>query len=218
MGASQWFEFRRTGETWVRAGRVGSTRLEERRVTGEIVGREALRAEAGYCCLNLGCGMRRMDEAVNLDITVATSPDVVHDLEVRPWPFADNRFRDVYAFDVIEHLDDFFGAMEEVHRICMSGARVHISVPHFSSRNAYTDPTHRRFFGITSMDYLEAGHALCFYTGARFRVVSRRIFFEPSLLNSVVLRLANRYPERYERRFAWIFPAWFLSFELEVLK
>jgi hypothetical protein len=33
-----------------------------------------------------------------------------------------------------------------------------------------------------------------------------------------VWRLANRYPAAYERRWAWIFPAWYLYFELEVDK
>lgn len=168
--------------------------------------------------LNLGCGRRKMDDAVNLDITSATDPDVVHDLSIRPWPFADSSFREVLAFDVIEHLDDFLGTMEEIHRICLPGAIVDISVPHFSSRHAYTDPTHRRFFGARSMDYLSEEHGLSFYTAARFRVLRNMIFFEPSLLNKIVWRLANRYPELYESRFAWIYPAWFLSFKLEVIK
>ena len=33
-----------------------------------------------------------------------------------------------------------------------------------------------------------------------------------------VWRLANRFPAAYERRGAWIFPAWFLYVELEVVK
>lgn len=168
--------------------------------------------------LNLGCGRRKMDDAVNLDVTSATNPDVVHDLSIRPWPFEDSTFREVLAFDVIEHLDDFLGTMEEIHRICEPGAIVDISVPHFSSRHAYTDPTHRRFFGSASMDYLSSEHVLSFYTEARFRVLRNKIFFEPSLLNKLVWRLANRFPDLYEKRFAWIYPAWFLSFKLEVLK
>jgi len=37
-------------------------------------------------------------------------------------------------------------------------------------------------------------------------------------VNRLVFRLANRFPERYERRWAWMFPAWFLYYELEVVK
>src|SRR5437879_3527931 len=74
--------------------------------------------------LNLGCGLSRMSEAVNLDIVSETHPDVVHDLNCLPWPFPDNHFREVLAYDVIEHLEGFFQVMEEIHRICCNGALV----------------------------------------------------------------------------------------------
>lgn len=168
--------------------------------------------------LNLGCGRRKMEDAVNLDVTPATNPDVLWDLSNWPWPFENESICEIFAFDVIEHLDDFLGTMEEIHRICAPGARIHISVPHFSSRNAFTDPTHRRFFGVASMNYLSADSELGFYTEARFRIIRSQILFDPSVLSRIVWRLANRFPELYERRFAWIYPAWFLSFELEVVK
>ncbi len=37
-------------------------------------------------------------------------------------------------------------------------------------------------------------------------------------MRSIVSRLANRFPKFYEERFAWMAPAWFLSFELEAIK
>ena len=90
--------------------------------------------------LNLGCGRKRREGAVNVDCTTRTSPDVVHDLNVRPWPFPNDAFAEVFAFDVLEHLEDVVAAMEELHRVCRNGARVEITVPHFSSANAFTDP------------------------------------------------------------------------------
>jgi predicted SAM-dependent methyltransferase len=168
--------------------------------------------------LNLGCGLKHLPEAVNLDITPDTNPDVVHDLNKLPWPFADNRFREVQAFDVIEHLDDFLATMEEIHRVCLDGAVVRIAVPHFSCANAFTDPTHRRCFGYFSMNYVTGEGELQFYTRARFKKLSSRIMFYPSLFNKLVWRLANRYPLAYERRWAWMFPAWYLYFELEARK
>ena len=168
--------------------------------------------------LNLGCGRRHMDGAVNLDVTSATSPDVVHDLNVRPWPFADDTFRRVVALDVVEHLDDVIATMEEIHRVCRDGALVEITVPHFSCGNAFTDPTHRHYFGAQSFHYVTGEHNFSFYTAARFKRRRAQIVFRGSLLNKLIHRLANRYPEGYEARWAWMFPAWFLSFELEVLK
>jgi SAM-dependent methyltransferase len=174
--------------------------------------------EAVPSVLNLGCGRKHRAGAVNLDRTPASNPDVVHDLDVTPWPFADNRFDQVYAFDVIEHLADVVAAMEELHRICRNGASIEISVPHFSSGNAFTDPTHRHFFSRFSFDYFDNSHEFAFYSDARFRVVRSSLIFARSPLNRLVSRLANRYPRKYEARWAWMFPAWFLSVELKVLK
>ena len=168
--------------------------------------------------LNLGCGRKYLPEAVNLDFNPETQPDVVHDLNRLPWPLPDGHFREVLAYDVIEHLDDFIPVMEEIHRICRDKAVVRIAVPHFSSPEAYTDPTHRRYFGYLSFDYVTGEHEIEFYTRVRFKKLYSRIIFWPTLLNKLVWRLANRYPEAYERRWAWMFPAWYLYFELEVRK
>lgn len=168
--------------------------------------------------LNLGCGRKRIAEAINLDITPETGPDLVYDLNSLPWPFPEGHFRELLAYDVIEHLDDVVATMEEIHRICHHGALVRITVPHFSCANAFTDPTHRHYFGRFSFDYFTGEHEFSFYTHARFRRRSSQIMFSPTLLNKLIWRLANRYPEEYERRWAWTFPAWFLYVELEVQK
>jgi predicted SAM-dependent methyltransferase len=168
--------------------------------------------------LNLGCGNKRFPEAINLDVTDRTHPDVVHDLNQCPWPFPDSQFTEVRAFDVIEHLDSVLKAMEEIHRISRAGAITRITVPHFSCANAFTDPTHRHYFSVFSMDYFSESHPTAFYSHARFRVRKATLIFHPSLLNKIVWRLANRVPAKYERRWAWMFPAWFLSYELEVVK
>ncbi|HEV7396251.1 MAG TPA: methyltransferase domain-containing protein [Pyrinomonadaceae bacterium] len=165
--------------------------------------------------LNLGSGLKPMPGAVNLDVRGDTKPDVVFDLNQRPWPFDENQFARVYASDVIEHLDDTVATMEEIHRVCRSGAMVHINVPHFSSAGAFTDPTHRRYFGAFSFEYFVDGH---FYTRSRFNISHKQLIFQPSLTNKIIWRLANRNLAAYEQRWAWIFPAFFLYIELEVLK
>ncbi|MBI4519856.1 MAG: methyltransferase domain-containing protein, partial [Gemmatimonadetes bacterium] len=160
--------------------------------------------------LNLGCGRKPLAGAVNLDASDRVGADVVHDLDVRPWPFSDAQFDEVHAYDVIEHVADVVGTLEEIHRICRPGAVVHITVPHFSSANAFTDVTHRHWFGWRSFDTFTDANELSYYSTARFRRRTTRISFYASLLNRVAFRLANRWPERYERRWAWMVPAWFL--------
>jgi SAM-dependent methyltransferase len=168
--------------------------------------------------LNIGCGRVRRDGAVNLDISPEVGADVVHDLNCVPWPFDDGQFEQVFAFDVLEHVHEVPRVLEEIHRVSRPGALLHVTVPHFSSANAFTDLTHRHYFSWRSFDPFMPGDVLDHYSRARFRRRSTRISFYPGLVNRVAFRLANRWPERYERRWAWMFPAWFLYYELEVVK
>jgi len=168
--------------------------------------------------LNIGCGKKPMANAVNLDVSDRVSADVVHDLNRTPWPFAAGTFDEVHAYDVLEHVADVPATLDEIHRISRHGAVLHVTVPHFSSANAFTDVTHRHWYGWRSFDPFCTDHALSHYAQARFRRRVTRISFDATLVNRLIFRLANRWPHEYERRWAWMFPAWFLYFELEVAK
>jgi hypothetical protein len=164
--------------------------------------------------LNISCGRKRIDGAVNLDISAGVGADVVHDLNASV--MLRRYFREVWRTTsstparIVPVMEKFTGVPGR--------ARVHITVPHFSSANAFTDPTHRHQFSCFSFDYFGADHALSFYSRARFTRWPAQIVFYPTLVNKLVHRLANRRPEAYERRWAWMFPAWFLSIDLEARK
>lgn len=168
--------------------------------------------------LNLGCGRRKIDGALNVDIASAVQPDMIVDVTKRPWPLPSNWFREVHAYDVVEHMEDVVGFFEEVHRVSAPGAVVHLAVPHFSSSNAFTDPTHRHYFGLESFDYFTGEHRHDHYTGIRFEKEAVDAVFASSILNKLVWRAARRYPRSWESRWAWIFPAWFISARLRVVK
>jgi predicted SAM-dependent methyltransferase len=176
------------------------------------------RAEARCGILNLGCGKKHVAGAVNVDITSATNPDLVHDLNRTPWPFPDSSFQEVHAFDVLEHLDNMLSVMQEIHRVSHNDAIVRITTPHFSSANSYTDLTHRHHFGYFSLDHFTGDSFNDFYTSSRFRLRSRKVMFQPSFINKFVWRFAERNPRKYEQSWTWAFPAWYLYFELSVLK
>jgi hypothetical protein len=96
--------------------------------------------------LNLGCGLKKLDGFVNVD--KHGEPDLRHDLEVFPWPWADSSVDQVRLIHVLEHLgrdpDVFIGVMKELYRVCRGGAEVHIVVPHPRHDNFLADPTHVR--------------------------------------------------------------------------
>ena len=92
--------------------------------------------------LHLGCGNDPKPEWINHDLMPLPGVDVVHDLNIRPWPWADNEFDEVWAKDVLEHLPDTVRTIEELYRITKPGASAYIAVPYWNSWEAITDPTH----------------------------------------------------------------------------
>jgi ubiquinone/menaquinone biosynthesis C-methylase UbiE len=171
--------------------------------------------------LQLGCGHNYLADAVNVDLRSDLGADVVCDLNQRPWPFPDNRFRMVLAVHVLEHLHDTVAAIEEIHRVSRPGAIVKITTPHFSSPNAFTDPTHCHFFGYFSFTYFTGENIHAFRDAPMFRRLATRISFAPtrlSIINRLLDGFANQNPHRYERRLMGLLPADQLYNELEVLK
>jgi SAM-dependent methyltransferase len=169
--------------------------------------------------LAVGCGDRKPEPGVvRLDISPAVKPDVVWDLDKFPYPFDASTFAEIECMDVIEHIASIPRVMEEFHRILKPGGLLKVTTPHFSCANSYVDPTHRWHLSVFSFDYF-CRHKLDYYSNARFDLKTRHIQFNGGRFSrSIVSRLANRYPEEYEQRWAWLWPAWFLSFELEAVK
>ena len=120
--------------------------------------------------LQVGCGSRKIRGAVTLDINPRVAPDVVWDLNEFPYPFPDSSFETVVCEHVIEHLREVISVMEELHRITKPGGRVWIRVPHFSSLNFNTDPTHVHAFSSRSFDYLCLGTELVQYDYSTVRL------------------------------------------------
>jgi hypothetical protein len=141
-----------------------------------------MKADVTSTVLNLGSGRKPRAGALNVDVTSTTNPELVCDLDRTPWPLPDAHFTEVHAYDVVEHLVDVVRTMEEIHRVCLPGAHVFITVPHFSSANSFTDPTHRHHFSARSMQYFTDEHELGFYSSARFRAPQTQIIFNPSLV------------------------------------
>lgn len=122
----------------------------------------------------LGSGDKTRDNAVNVDITKYDKVDLIWDLEIMPWPFEDNSFDEVWAEDIIEHVDDPFSMMEEIYRVCKDGAKVHIVGPHFMSANLPADLTHKRGFNERTFDHFDHSSATWQrykYTNANFKIL-----------------------------------------------
>jgi len=97
--------------------------------------------------LELGTGSGKIEkDSIGVDICKTEHVDVVHDLNVVPYPFEDNTFDLVYAHNILEHLRDIAAVMREIHRIAKPNALVSIIVPYYKSENAFWEHEHIHFF------------------------------------------------------------------------
>lgn len=172
--------------------------------------------------LDLGCGNKKREGAIGIDFNSRTAADVFHDLNVFPYPLEDESFDEIYLDNTLEHLDDVIRVMEEVHRICKPGGIVKVIVPYFRSIWACIDPTHKHFFTVDSFAYFDPTHSICIryaYSLVRFRV--EKIVFNETLINrwtkKIVLRFANKWPNRYEHYLSHFYPLDDISFYLRRL-
>jgi len=81
--------------------------------------------------LNLGCGDKKKDGYLNVDI--CGTPDLLCDLSSFPWPWADNSADEVFSERFLEHVEDYAKTMLEIHRILKPGGTIWFKVPHFRS-------------------------------------------------------------------------------------
>jgi hypothetical protein len=99
--------------------------------------------------LNLGCGVNHRPRAegwVNVDLYGA--PDVVCNLEVETWPWADSSVDEALFNHSLEHMgatpDAFLHVIKQTYRVCRPEAKVQIVVPNPRHDDFLDDPTHVR--------------------------------------------------------------------------
>lgn len=127
--------------------------------------------------LNLGAGNDIMEGAINHDITLHRPEiDIAWDLNKVPWPWLDGTFDLVVAKSVLEHLDhDLMRCMDEVWRVLKPGGTLYIKLPFWNCDMTWSDPTHRRGYGIHIFDQFdpstERGKEYSFYTPHKWEIV-----------------------------------------------
>ncbi len=97
---------------------------------------------------------------VTLDIDPGASPDVRWDLNDLPYPFEDNRFDEIHAYEVLEHCGRqgdwrfFFAQFSELWRILRPGGFLCATVPMWNSPWAWGDPGHSRVISKETLTFL----------------------------------------------------------------
>lgn len=136
--------------------------------------------------LNLGSGNDYREGWVNVDLY--QHADERFDLATFPYPITENSVDEIYAAHILEHLPSTVDALEEWWRICKNGAKITVRVPHYSHIDAYSNPTHKRYFTSSTLDYFTEENWE-HYGRARFRILHRQLTTAPKPTDSLFVKL-----------------------------
>lgn len=162
--------------------------------------------------LNLGCGLKKLENYLNVDNRESCRPNFVHDLNVFPYPWSDNSFSEIILDHVIEHLNDPLNVLTELHRISAPDGKIIIKCPHFSAN--WTHPGHKSAISVHLFDFFGDDSEEA-YANINFQVEylklrwmrpggkGKRAFILFRFLSSVINFFASLSPSITERLWAY---------------
>lgn len=177
--------------------------------------------------LDIGCGPYKIPGATGMDAVNMKWVDIVHNLEVYPYPIKDNTFDEIHGQHIIEHIRDLIPFVQELCRIAKPGARIIFRAPHAScSYSSRSDPTHIRPFTTQTFRYFEDDNMRAYYSDTRIKVSKTRLHYIcyngqrgsriPKVIHKTFTRLANLNHLFCERIWAW-WIGWFEEVYIELL-
>lgn len=173
----------------------------------------------GFKKIYLGCGHRKEEGALGLDIRTDSLADVIGDMTGPYLPFRDNTFHEVHCYEVLEHIPNLIAILEEIKRVTVPEGILLITSPYFTNANSFTDPTHcHHFTGKTFFLITHPQSGISWKSQGSFLLVEQKIVFYRSLRNMGIEYIANHFTKFFERYLCYIFPAYYLKVKLQITK
>ena len=162
--------------------------------------------------VDLGCGKRKVKNAIGIDADPNSNADIICNLGVEPIPLESNSVDKVTATQFFEHLADPIPVLNEVCRILKKDGVLFIEVPHYSCHIAH-GLGHKQYYS-----HKEIVRMLKYDVSYEIEIIKAEISFYKSFRIVGIHYLANKFPTNYERFWAYIFPAENLKITAKVKK
>jgi len=112
--------------------------------------------------LDIGCGDRKQENFTGMDKRDLPNVDIVHDLELFPWPIEDNSCFTVVGSHIFEHIKPWLTIdfMNEIHRVLKPNGQLALSMPYGWSKGFIQDPTHCNPTNEVTWQYFDPNYPL----------------------------------------------------------
>jgi ubiquinone/menaquinone biosynthesis C-methylase UbiE len=180
--------------------------------------------------LDIGCGPnKKIPGAIGVDVLDYEGVDIVGDVFEVLGAIPSASVDSVHSFHFFEHIEDLPRLLGEIARVLKGGGELEIVVPHFSNPYFYSDPTHKRFFGLYTFCYYASEslfsrkvpnyqHAIQFQlTAVDLGFKSSRPFYFRHAFKKVIGSVFNScgyMKEFYEENLSQIFPCYEIKYQL----
>jgi len=112
--------------------------------------------------LDLGCGENKQEGFVGVDKRKLDGVDIVHDLEVFPYPLPNDCCSVILMSHVVEHIKPWLmiDLFNELWRILQEGGQLWLSLPYGFSMGFMQDPTHCNMCNEATWTYYDPDYFL----------------------------------------------------------
>jgi predicted SAM-dependent methyltransferase len=112
--------------------------------------------------LDIGCGENCQKGFVGLDKRNLPGVEIVHDIEVFPWPIETESVDVAMMSHLVEHIKPWLtiDVMDECWRILKDGAMLFVSTPYAGTFRYFQDPTHCNPWNEATTEYFVKGTPL----------------------------------------------------------
>jgi predicted SAM-dependent methyltransferase len=119
-------------------------------------------AKYGSIRLDIGCGDNKQDGFIGLDKRELDGIDIVHDLEVFPYPLPDEVCSVIVGSHIVEHIKPWLtiDLFNELWRIMQPDGKLVLATPYAGSRPFWQDPTHCNGFNEVTWQYFDPDYPL----------------------------------------------------------
>ena len=112
--------------------------------------------------LDVGCSSNCQRGWVGMDIRKCQGVDIVHDVQVFPWPIPDNSCFTILMSHLYEHImpHNRIKLIDECWRVLKPGGQLLLTAPYATSIGAFQDPTHYPCPNEATFTYFDPAYPL----------------------------------------------------------